>query len=273
MRRDISPMGLEPGMTGPVNATGRTVLIVDDDPLFADALRFILEAEGYAVRIAASGEAAIQEARLGCVQVILLDIGLPDIEGCTVCARLREFCDVPIVMVTGRRQERDKIAGLDSGADDYVTKPVAAGELLARIRALRRRVVRADRSDLQPLAAGPVRLDPVAHEIRVRGQLIELTSREYALLEYLLRNVGRAIPRAELFVAVWGPDFFGEERALDVYVHSLRRKIESEPDRPALLQTVRGVGYRLASSEEGTNEVGDSGARVEPISRSNEGGR
>jgi DNA-binding response OmpR family regulator len=242
-------------MTGATGRKDPAVLVVDDDPLFVDSLRYVLEAEGYAVRVASSGEAAIEEARRGGLEAILLDIGLPDVEGRTVCRRLREFCDVPIVMVTGRRQESEKIAGLDSGADDYVTKPVAAGELLARIRALRRRAVRVDRNDARTLVVGPIQLDPAVHGVQVSGQPVELTSREYTLLDYLMRNAGRALHRAELFAAVWGPDFYGEERALDVYVHSLRRKIERVPDRPALIRTIRGIGYRLAAPEKSDESV------------------
>jgi two-component system response regulator RegX3 len=238
-------------VTGSPDRKDPAVLVVDDDPLFVDSLRYVLQTEGYEVRVASSGQAAVMEARLGGLQAILLDIGLPDVEGYTVCKRLREFSDVPIIMVTGRRRETDKISGLDSGADDYITKPVSAGELLARIRALRRRAVRVDRSDTRTLTAGPVRLDPEVHQVWVAGQPVDLTSREFSLLDYLLRNAGRAVPRSELFAAVWGSDFFGEERALDVYVHSLRRKIERNPDRPTLLRTVRGLGYRLDASEAG----------------------
>ena len=227
----------------------RTALIVDDDALFVDSLRFLLEQEGYQVRVASSGEAALQEASRGGLDVVLLDVGLPAMGGYAVCRRLREFTDVPIVMVTGRRQEVDKIVGLDSGADDYVTKPIASGELLARLRAVLRRARRSANPRGTTLLCGPIRLHREAHEVWVRGERVDLTPREFALLEYFLCHAGRVVHRQDLLAHVWGPEFYGEERVLDVYVHALRRKIEPDPDRPTYLQTVRGIGYKLIDPE------------------------
>jgi DNA-binding response OmpR family regulator len=183
---------------------------------------------------------------------VLLDVGLPDLSGIEACRRLRAFWGGPIIMLTARRQETDTVIGLDAGADDYVAKPFKPSELLARIRAGLRRVQRhgsgpAPRGEL---VVGEVRMDRDARTLRVRDRPVHLSAREFDLLQLLVERPGTVLTRRYLFDTIWGPDFFGDERALDVYIRALRKKIEPDPDRPTYIQTVRGVGYRLVAPDE-----------------------
>jgi DNA-binding response OmpR family regulator len=225
----------------------RRLLIVDDDPLMTDSLEFLLQQEGYEVEVAASGSDALQSARTTAPDLILLDVGLPDLNGVEVCRRLRRFWNGPVIVLTARRQEADKVIGLDAGADDYVTKPFASSELLARIRAALRRVERfpAGPAALGGLVVGDLYIDRDGRTVSMAGRAVHLSAREFDLLLLLAERAGMALPRRYLFDTIWGPRFYGDERALDVYIRALRKKIEPDPDRPAYIHTVRGVGYRL----------------------------
>src|SRR5205823_6031961 len=232
-------------------ASGR-VIVVEDDPLQAESLAFILRQEGYQVELASTGFEALAVARSQpAPDTVLLDVALPDLSGVEVARRLRAGSNVPIIMLTARRNEIDKITGLDAGADDYVTKPFSHGELLARIRAQIRR---------GPVARGPAAID-AAHGVYTIGGLridvgmrrltrddrvIDVSAREFDILRLLAESAGRVVERQQLFGSVWGPSFFGDERALDVYIRMIRKKIEPDPSSPMYLHTVRGVGYRLA---------------------------
>jgi DNA-binding response OmpR family regulator len=230
-----------------------TVLLVDDDRLILRSVTFLLQQEGYRVVPVASGTEALAAARRAPPDVVLLDVALPDLSGVEVCRRLRQETAVPIIMLTARRTEAEKIVGLDAGADDYVTKPIGAGELTARIRAaLRRGRVAASAPPLaERLAVGEIVVDTAAHRVEVRGQETAVSPREFALLRLLVAHAGRVLDRQFIFQQVWGPDFFGDHSALDVYIRQLRRKIERDPGRPTLIETVRGVGYRFAAARSG----------------------
>ncbi len=226
------------------------VLIVEDDPLQAESLALILRQEGYVVDLAASGaEGLAQAGRTPRPDVVLLDVALPDLNGTEVARRLRARSQVPIVMLTARRQESDKIVGLDAGADDYVTKPFSANELLARIRSQVRRGSQLDRA--MPPSDGVYRVGDLALEVGPRrltraNRVIQLSAREFDIMQVLAEARGEVVERRDLFARVWGPNFFGEERALDVYMRMLRKKVEPDPAKPVYLHTVRGVGFRFA---------------------------
>jgi DNA-binding response OmpR family regulator len=234
------------------SGSGR-VVVVEDDPLQAESLAFILRQEGYVVDLASTGAEALAIARTQpAPDTVLLDVALPDLSGVEVARRLRAGSNVPIIMLTARRNEIDKITGLDAGADDYVTKPFSHGELLARIRAQ----IRRGPSPPVPTEAnygvfevGQLRLDTGMRRVTRGERVIEVSAREFEILRHLAQAAGRVVERHQLFTSVWGPSFYGDERALDVYIRMIRKKIEPDPSRPIYLHTVRGVGYRLA--EEG----------------------
>jgi two-component system response regulator RegX3 len=223
------------------------ILVVDDEQSYRDALRIALEREGFRVEVAADGAEAI--ARFDAVQpaLVLLDVMLPRVSGIDVCRELRSRSQVPIIMVTARNAEIDAVVGLEVGADDYVTKPFRLRELVARVRAALRRgrgsnggVVHAD----EVLEVGDVRLDTARHEVAVRGEHVALPLKEFELLELLLANAGRVLTRDVLIDRVWGPNYYGDTKTLDVHVKRLRAKVEDDPGHPARIVTVRGVGYR-----------------------------
>ncbi|MGI9148264.1 MAG: response regulator transcription factor [Chloroflexota bacterium] len=226
------------------------VVVVEDDPLQAESLAFILRQEGYVVELASTGAEALALARRHPVpDAVLLDVALPDLSGVEVARRLRAGSSVPIIMLTARRSEGDKITGLDAGADDYVTKPFSQGELLARIRVqIRRRRVQ----EIAPgvthgvYTLGGLRLDTGTRRLTRDERVVDLSAREFDIMRVLAEAAERVVERHQLFASVWGPSFFGDERALDVYVRMIRKKIEPDPSRPIYLHTVRGVGYRLA---------------------------
>jgi DNA-binding response OmpR family regulator len=228
---------------------GARILLVDDDPLLTDSLGYILKQEGYAVLVASNGGEALERAGRDEPDLVLLDVSLPDLSGVEVCRRLQATGDVPIIMLTARRQESDKIVGLDAGADDYITKPFATGELLARVRAGLRRGRRAGAKPAV-IQVGGLTVDIGAHRVAVDGRTVELSAREFELLRLLAESAGRVVARRKLFDTVWGPDFYGDERALDVYIRLLRKKIEPDPDRPTYIGTLRGVGYRLSAPDD-----------------------
>jgi DNA-binding response OmpR family regulator len=225
------------------------ILVVEDDPLMVDSLSFILDQAGYAVSSAENGEVAVRQARGASPALVLLDVALPDLSGFEVCRQLRTLTNAPILFLTARHHEVDKVRGLDAGGDDYITKPVGSAELLARVRAHLRRAAAASGAlpPAETYVAGDLVVDVGAHEVRVAGLPVELTPREFDILRVLALNAGRVVPRQSLFDNVWGPDFFGDVKALDVYIRSLRKKIEEDPESPRRLLTVRGVGYKLQS--------------------------
>ena len=220
------------------------VLVVEDEESFSDALSFMLRREGYEVGVAADGAAALDEFDRHGADLVLLDLMLPGISGTEVCRTLRQKSAVPIIMVTAKDGEVDKVVGLELGADDYVTKPFSSRELVARIRAVLRR--RGEPEEMLPsvLEAGPVRIDVDRHVVAVRGQTIAMPLKEFDLLELLVRNAGRVLTRGQIIDRVWGSDYVGDTKTLDVHVKRLRAKIEDDPRNPTLILTVRGLGYK-----------------------------
>jgi two-component system response regulator RegX3 len=225
------------------------VLIVEDEESFADPLAFLLRKEGFTAAVASTGQQALEEFDRNGADIVLLDLMLPGMSGTDVCKALRQRSTVPVIMVTARDSEIDKVVGLEIGADDYVTKPYSARELIARVRAVLRRGGEAGDGELLPqvLAAGPVRMDVERHVVTVDGAEVPLPLKEFDLLEYLLRNVGRVLTRGQLIDRVWGADYVGDTKTLDVHVKRLRSKIEPDPASPRHLVTVRGLGYKFES--------------------------
>jgi two-component system response regulator RegX3 len=222
------------------------VLVVEDEESFSDALSFMLRKEGFEVSVAATGPAAITEFERTGADIVLLDLMLPEMSGTEVCKQLRSRSGVPIIMVTARDSEIDKVVGLELGADDYVTKPYSPRELVARIRAvLRRHTVEPEEASGRTLSAGPVRMDIERHVVTVDGESVQLPLKEFELLEVLLRNAGRVLTRGQLIDRVWGADYVGDTKTLDVHVKRLRSKVEREPSSPRHLVTVRGLGYKF----------------------------
>ncbi|MDT7576209.1 MAG: two-component system, OmpR family, response regulator RegX3 [Pseudonocardiales bacterium] len=224
------------------------VLIVEDEESFADPLAFLLRKEGFTTAVAATGQTALEEFDRNGADIVLLDVMLPGMSGTDVCKALRTRSAVPVIMVTARDSEIDKVVGLELGADDYVTKPYSARELIARVRAVLRRGGEAGaEADGVPgvLEAGPVRMDVERHVVSVNGQGVALPLKEFDLLEYLLRNVGRVLTRGQLIDRVWGADYVGDTKTLDVHVKRLRAKVEADPGAPKHLVTVRGLGYKF----------------------------
>lgn len=221
------------------------VLVVEDEESFSDALSFMLRREGYDVGIAADGAQALEEFDRHGADLILLDLMLPGIPGTEVCRTLRQRSSVPIIMVTAKDGEVDKVVGLELGADDYVTKPFSSRELVARIRAVLRR--KGEPEDLLPsvIEVGPVRVDVDRHVVVVRGQVVAMPLKEFDLLEMLMRNAGRVLTRGQIIDRVWGSDYVGDTKTLDVHIKRLRAKIEEDPSQPRIIQTVRGLGYKV----------------------------
>jgi DNA-binding response OmpR family regulator len=227
------------------------ILLVDDEPLITDSLSYSLKREGFEVKAVGDGEQAMKEIGDFDPDLVVLDIMLPGMNGLEVCRRIRANKSTPVIMLTARGEELDRILGLEVGADDYLAKPFSFRELLARIRSILRRV-EMDRqtSQFQPVNVGDITLDPIARRVFKGGQELQLSAREFDLLSILIRNSGRALSREELLAQVWGEDWIGDPRTLDVHVRWLRIKIEEDPAVPAYLQTVRGHGYRFAGPEE-----------------------
>ncbi len=219
------------------------VLLVEDMPEFRELLAGPLRAEGFLVEEAADGEAAVDLARSFGPDVILLDLVLPKIDGMEVCRQVRSFTDAYILMMTARDDEVDKVVGLTIGADDYVTKPVSAREIIARIRAMLRRPREATATGARRF--GDLELDPQAREVRLGGELVPLTRLEFDLLDILSANPRMAFSRAKLLDRVWGPGWYGDDHIIDVHISNLRRKLGDPPSSPRYVQTVRGVGYRM----------------------------
>ncbi|MFM9033875.1 MAG: response regulator [Mycobacterium sp.] len=221
------------------------VLVVEDEESLADPLAFLLRKEGFETTVVQDGAAALAEFDRTGADIVLLDLMLPGMSGTEVCKQLRARSSVPVIMVTARDSEIDKVVGLELGADDYVTKPYSARELIARIRAVLRRGSEGDDVGDTVLEAGPVRMDIERHTVSVGGEQISLPLKEFDLLEFLMRNKGRVLTRGQLIDRVWGSDYVGDTKTLDVHVKRLRSKIEEDPANPMRLLTVRGLGYKL----------------------------
>lgn len=223
------------------------ILIVEDEPSLSEPLAFLLEKEGYETGIASDGPTALGEFDRAGADLVLLDLMLPGLSGTEVCRELRARSGVPIIMLTAKDSEIDIVVGLELGADDYVTKPYSTRELLARIRAVLRRRVETDEDAAAILEAGTVRMDVERHTVTVDGITTALPLKEFELLELLLRNSGRVLTRGQLIDRVWGADYFGDTKTLDVHIKRIRSRIEKVPSEPTMLVTVRGLGYRFES--------------------------
>ena len=221
------------------------ILVVEDEDSFSDALSFMLRKEGFLVSVASTGADAIEQFDREPADLVLLDLMLPGMSGTDVCRTIRARSRVPIIMVTAKDSELDKVLGLELGADDYVTKPFSSRELVARIRAVLRRNS-TDDVDVEPtVEAGPVKIDPDRHLVRVGGSQVAMPLKEFDLLEYLVRNAGRVLTRGQLIDRIWGSDYVGDTKTLDVHIKRLRGKVEPDPSNPKHVLTVRGLGYKF----------------------------
>jgi two-component system, OmpR family, response regulator RegX3 len=226
------------------------ILLIEDEDSLVETLRYSLEREGLRVESATDGGAALDRFRHELPDVVVLDLMLPTLSGLDVCRQIRAESNVPIIMLTAKDSEADKVAGLELGADDYVTKPFSMREIASRIRAQLRRAGLAADTPRTRLAGGPVELDVDRHEVHIRGERVALPPKEFELLGILLRSKGRLLTREYLIDEVWGSDYIGDTRTLDVHVKRLRSKIEIDPKRPVHILTVRGLGYRFVDGEE-----------------------
>ncbi len=223
-----------------------SILVVEDEPKISELLKLYLEREGYQVVVTADGGAALESFRRREPQMVILDLNLPVVDGLEVCRRIRRDSSVPILMLTARDEEADKLIGLELGADDYVTKPFSPREVVARVRAVLRRTAQGSQPTQEILRAGDLTLDPGRHLVHRGDESLDLTPTEFRLLEVLMRNPGRVYSRLQLLDQVQGEAFEGYERTIDAHVKNLRQKIEPDPQHPTYLQTVYGVGYKFA---------------------------
>jgi two-component system response regulator RegX3 len=221
------------------------ILVVEDEASFSEALAYVLGKEGFEVVVADTGDGAIAAFDKGGADLVLLDLMLPGLSGTEVCRQLRSRSSVPIIMLTAKDTEVDKVVGLELGADDYVTKPYSKAELIARIRAVLRRQGESSSMQEGVITAGPVRIDVERHQVNINDELVSLPLKEFELLEFLVRNSGRVLTRSQLIDRVWGSDYFGDTKTLDVHVKRLRAKIEKDPANPVYIQTIRGLGYKF----------------------------
>jgi two-component system response regulator RegX3 len=221
------------------------ILVVEDEESFSDPLSYLLRKEGYEVSVAETGPAALEDFDRTGADLVLLDLMIPGLSGMDVCRALRHRSSVPVIMLTAKDSEIDKVVGLEIGADDYVTKPYSSRELLARIKAVLRRGQEPEELMPSTLESGPVRMDVERHVVTVNGTHIALPLKEFELLEMLLRNAGRVLTRMQLIDRVWGSDYVGDTKTLDVHVKRLRAKVEPDPANPELIITVRGLGYKF----------------------------
>lgn len=222
------------------------ILLVEDEESYREPLAYLLRKEGFDVSLAATGPDALAEFDRGGADLVLLDLMLPQMSGTDVCRELRTRSQVPVIMLTAKDSEIDKVVGLEIGADDYVTKPYSSRELLARIRAVLRRRSDVPALDDVAIEVGGLRLDPERHTVEVDGEPTPFPLKEFELLEVLMRNAGRVLTRGQLIDRVWGSDYVGDTKTLDVHVKRIRSKIEADPANPARLLTVRGLGYKVA---------------------------
>ncbi|GAA1165420.1 response regulator transcription factor [Ornithinimicrobium humiphilum] len=221
------------------------ILVVEDEESFSDPLSYLLEREGYDVAVAATGPDAIAEFDRNGADLVLLDLMLPGLPGVDVLRALRQRSGVPVIMLTAKDSEIDKVVGLEVGADDYVTKPYSGRELLARIKAVLRRLAEPEELVPSTVESGPVRMDVERHTVQVHGEPVSMPLKEFELLEMLLRNAGRVLTRGQLIDRVWGSDYVGDTKTLDVHIKRLRAKIEPDPGKPVHIVTVRGLGYKF----------------------------
>jgi two-component system response regulator RegX3 len=229
-----------------VTDTQRRILLVEDEESLAESIRYTLEQEGFTVAVAVDGRKAIERFRSDHPDLVILDLMLPELSGLDVCRLIRQESNVPIVMVTAKDSEADKVAGLELGADDYVTKPFSIRELVSRVRAhLRRALMQEPVATEEMLNAGPIEMDVAKHEVRVGEGLVAFPPKEFELLEAFLRRRGRLLTREFLIEEIWGHDYVGDTKTLDVHVKRIRQKIENDPHDPELLLTVRGLGYKF----------------------------
>jgi two-component system response regulator RegX3 len=232
-----------------MNRPKRTILLVEDETSITEPLGEALRSEGFETQVAGTVAEALELGRRG-PDLVLLDVMLPDGSGFDVCRELRQVSRVPIIMLTARGEEADRVVGLELGADDYVVKPFSAREVVARIRAVLRRVNAPDVAESGPVEVGDVRLDPAKREVKQRGAVIELSRKEFELLQLLMRNAGSVVTREQLIDEVWDTNWFGSTKTLDVHVSGIRRKLGDDPSQPRYLHTVRGVGFRFAAPGE-----------------------
>jgi two-component system response regulator RegX3 len=227
------------------------VLVVEDEPGLAESVRYALDVEGFDVLVSDTGVAGLESARVNDPDLVVLDLMLPGMSGLDVCRQIRRSSDVPIIMLTAKDAEADKVAGLELGADDYMTKPFSMRELVARIRAQLRRAAKSGvlAESNEVLRGGPVELDIDAHQASVDGEAVDLRPKEFELLESLMRRRNRLAARHTLIDEVWGPSYFGDTKTLDVHIKRLRQKLEADPSRPKLIVTVRGVGYKFVDEQ------------------------
>lgn len=223
-----------------------TILMVEDESSFSEALEFLLGKEGFSVITAVNGTEALKKFEQGGIDLVLLDLMIPEISGTEVCRQIRAKSKVPIIMLTAKDSEVDKVVGLEIGADDYVTKPYSSRELVARINA----VLRRNGSDTNigsngVLTVQGIRMDIERHQVSINGKPVSLPLKEFELLEFLMRNAGRVLTRIQLIDRVWGSDYVGDTKTLDVHIKRIRAKIESDPANPKIIQTVRGLGYKM----------------------------
>jgi len=221
------------------------VLVIEDEESFRDALQFMLGREGFEVTLAPDGDAGMKAFDATHPDLVLLDLMLPEVSGTEVCKYIRSKSKTPVIMLTAKDTEIDKVVGLELGADDYVTKPFSTRELLARIRAVLRRGSEVEDTDFGALEAGPIRMDVERHAVSVEGSSISMPLKEFELLELLMRNSGRVLTRGQLMDRVWGSNYVGDGKTLDVHIKRIRSKIEPDPANPVYLTTVRGLGYRF----------------------------
>ena len=224
------------------------ILLVEDEASLSEPLAFLLQKEGYSVTIAEDGRRAVDLFSQGEYSLVLLDLMLPELSGVEVCRTIRSTSHVPIIMLTAKDSEVDIVVGLELGADDYVTKPYSSRELLARIKAVLRRHVPSGADDDALLTSGHLTLDADRHTLTVNGTMTAIPLKEFELLEYLMRNAGRVLTRGQIIDRIWGSDYFGDTKTLDVHIKRIRSRIEVDPANPELILTVRGLGYRFEDS-------------------------
>jgi two-component system response regulator RegX3 len=226
------------------------ILIVEDEASFSEALAFLLGKEGFEVTVAEDGQQAVDKFAKEGADLILLDLMIPIISGIEVCRIIRSSSQVPIIMLTAKDAEIDKVVGLELGADDYVTKPYSSRELIARIKAVLRRGIIDESIDGESgvHAVAGIKLDIGKHQVTINGEVVALPLKEFELLEFLMRNAGRVLTRSQLIDRVWGGDYYGDTKTLDVHIKRLRAKVEADPANPVLIQTIRGLGYKLENA-------------------------
>ena len=221
------------------------VLVIEDEESFRDALQFMLSREGFDVVLAADGAEGMKQFDAKNPDIVLLDLMLPEVSGTDVCKYIRTKSNVPVIMLTAKDTEIDKVVGLELGADDYVTKPFSTRELLARIKAVLRRGSDIELDSIGMVEGGPIRMDVERHALTVNGEAVAMPLKEFELLEFLMRNSGRVLTRGQLMDRIWGSNYVGDGKTLDVHVKRIRSKIEPDPANPVYLTTVRGLGYRF----------------------------